>query len=40
MMSTGPPAQDQDNFARTKTNFSFYLEQYKNKFKNLIHTSK
>ena len=40
MMSTGPPAQDQQNFVRTSKFFSFYLELYKYKFKNLIRTSK
>jgi hypothetical protein len=40
MMSTGPPAQDQQNFVRTSKFFSFYLVLYKNKFKNLIQTSK
>jgi len=40
MMSMGPPAQDQQNFVRTIKFFSFYLELYKNNFKNLIQTSK
>jgi len=40
MMSTGSPAQDQLNFVQTSKFFSFYLELYKNKFKNLIQTSK
>ena len=40
MMSTGPSAQDQQNFVRTSKFFSFYLVLYKNKFKNLIQTSK
>ena len=35
-MSTGPPVQDQSNFVQTTTFFNFYLELYKNKFKNLI----
>jgi len=35
-MSTGPLAQDLQNFVRT----SFYLEVYQYKFKNLIQTSK
>jgi hypothetical protein len=35
-----PPAQDQNFFFRTSKYFSFYLELYKNKFKNLILTSK
>jgi len=39
-MSTGPPAQDQQNFVWTSRLFSFYLELYKNKFKNLNRTSK
>jgi len=39
-MSTSPPAQDQQNFVRTSKFFSFDLELYKNKFKNLIWTSK
>ena len=39
-MSTGPPAQDQKIFVRTRSFFSFYLELYKNQFKNLIRTSK
>jgi hypothetical protein len=39
-MSTGPLAQDQQNFVWTSKFFSFYLELYKNKFKNFIRTSK
>ena len=39
-MTTGPLAQDQLNFVRTSTFFRFHLELYKNKFKNLIRTSK
>ena len=35
-----PPAQDQKKFVRTSKYFNFYLELYKNKFKNLILTSK
>jgi hypothetical protein len=35
-----PPAQDQQNFVRTSKFFSFYLVLFKNKFKNLIQTSK
>ena len=35
-----PPAQDQNFFFPTSKYFSFYLELYKNKFKNLILTSK
>ena len=38
-MSTGPPAQSPYNFVWTSKFFSFYLELYKNKFKNLIRTS-
>jgi len=37
-MSNSPPAQDQQNFVRTSKFVSFYLELYKNKFKNLIQT--
>ena len=39
---TGPPTQNQKNFVRTSKFFSFCLElqKYKNKFKNLILTSK
>ena len=40
MMSSGPPAKDQYNFVRTSKIFRFYLELYKNKFKNLNWTSK
>jgi hypothetical protein len=36
MMSTGPPPQNQQNFGRTSKIFIFYLELYKNEFKNLI----
>ena len=41
-MSNGPLAQDQQNFVQTSTFFNFYLDIYiyKNKFKNLIRTSK
>ena len=39
MMRTGPPAKDQSNFVRTNQFFRFYLELYKDKFKNLIQTS-
>jgi hypothetical protein len=39
-MSTGPPAQDQQNFVWTSKFVSFYLKLYKNKFKNFIRTSK
>jgi len=39
-MSIGPPVQDQYNFVRISTFFSFYLKLYQNKFKNLIRTSK
>ena len=39
MVRTGPPAQDQLNFAWT-SKFQFLLELNKNKFKNLIGTSK
>jgi hypothetical protein len=38
-MNTGPPAQDQLNFAVTSQFISFYLELYKNKFMNLIQTN-
>ena len=38
--STGPPAQDQQNFLWTSKFFSSYLELYENKLKNLIRTSK
>jgi hypothetical protein len=39
---TGPPTQNQKNFVRPSQFFSFCLElqKYKNKFKNLILTSK
>ena len=40
MISTDPPAQDQYNFVRTSQFYSFYLELNKNKFNNLIPTSK
>ena len=40
MMNTGSPAQDQFNFVQTSKYFSFSLELYKDKFKNLIQTSK
>jgi hypothetical protein len=40
MMSTSFLAQDQYNFVWTSKFFNFYLELYKNKFKNLIQTSK
>jgi hypothetical protein len=39
-ISTGFTAQDQLNFVQTSKFFSFYLGLYKNKFKNLIRTSK
>ena len=39
-INTGPLAQDQQNFVRVGKFFSFYLELYKNKFKNLIRNSK
>jgi len=41
-MSSHSEAHDQQNFVRTSKFFSFYLELhvYKNKFKNLIRTSK
>ena len=39
MVRTGPPVQDQLNFAWT-SKFQFLLELNKNKFKNLIGTSK
>jgi hypothetical protein len=39
-MSTGSTALDQSNFVWTSKFFSFYLELYKNKLKNLIQTSK
>ena len=39
-MSTDPWAQDRQNFVRTSNFFSFYLELDKNKFRNLIRTSK
>ena len=35
-MSTGLLDQDQKNFVRTNKLFSFYLEPFKDKFKNLI----
>ena len=35
-MTTDHPTQDQSNFVRTSKVFSFYLEVYKNKFKNLL----
>ena len=35
-MSTGPPSQEQQNFVWTSKLFRFYLELYKNKFKNLF----
>ena len=38
--STSPRVQDQQNCVRTSKFYSFYLELYKNKFKNLIRTSK
>ena len=40
MINTSPPAQHQQNFVQTCKSFSFYLDIYKNKFKNLIWTSK
>ena len=40
MMNNGTPAQDQQNFVWTSQFFSFYLQLYKNEFKNLIRTSK
>jgi hypothetical protein len=40
MMSTDPPAQDQQNFVQTSKFFSFYLELYKNKSQEFDSTSK
>jgi hypothetical protein len=37
---TDPLPQNEYNFIQTSKFFSFYLDIYKNKFKNLIHTSK
>jgi hypothetical protein len=39
-ISTGPLSQDQKNFVWTSKFFSFYLELYINKLRNLIQTSK
>jgi len=39
-MGAGPMDQDQYYFVQTSKFFSFYLEMHKNKFKNLIRTSK
>jgi hypothetical protein len=40
MMSTDPPAQDQQEFVQTSKFFSLYLELYKNKSQELDSASK
>ena len=39
-MSSGPPPKTSETFVWTNKFFSFYLELYKTKFKNLIWTNK